>query len=71
MTDGGFPTEIYFVTGIRARGQLFGSTGPLKLSIQGSFRGGCAKGVKVWKLDPPGWRDVTNQFLTEEGYKAW
>lgn len=69
MTDGGLPTAIYFVTGTTPRGKLFHLTGPLRSHIKGYTGGsGIAWGVKVWKLVPPGWRDVTSKFLDEEGY---
>jgi hypothetical protein len=72
VTEPKCPTEIYFVTGIHAKGRLYHNTGPLRLSIAG-HAGRCrnAKGVKVYKLEPPGWFDVTDRFLTEEGYAKW
>ncbi|MER7208495.1 hypothetical protein ABT340_15595 [Streptosporangium sp. NPDC000239] len=72
MTGGCFPTEIYFVTGIRPRGQIFHLTGPMRQSIKGyAGRGRNVKGVKIWKLNPPGWRDVSQDYVDEKGYLKW
>lgn len=73
MTDEGFPTEIYFVTGVHPKGRLYGNTGPLKLSIKGHIGSGTsANGVKVWKFNAAGgWLDVTSEFLDEEGRPKW
>lgn len=62
------PTQIYCVTGVRSKPWLFGNTGPLKLTLRGRLPN---RGIRVWKRDPFGWLDVTREFLTEEGYKAW
>lgn len=73
MSEDGFPTEIWWVTGLRANGWLCTETRYLKLALNWRVKNGTAKGVKVWQYHGPGgdWCDRTGDFLDENGGKKW
>lgn len=66
-----FPEDIYWITG-QGRSRLYASKKAVRCALPDRRRWGGFPGVRVWLLvGVDVWRDVTHEFITDDGVLAW
>ncbi|GAA2321948.1 hypothetical protein GCM10010149_88810 [Nonomuraea roseoviolacea subsp. roseoviolacea] len=66
------PREIYYVQ-TPWHGRPYAKAAHVKAALRTHWRGS-RKGISIYRLDVegvPGWQDVTDEFLDENGQPTW